>query len=150
MTETHKLTLRQAAEQVECSTATISKALKKGQLSGDKLEDGSFSIDPAELMRWNGTRSRRGKKSRTQKGVNTNENTPGNSPLHVALEALRDELARTRADTAEERQRLLDQITDYRERLDRAEARADRLLPAPEPAPTPPEKGRGWLARLFG
>ena len=150
MTQTGKLTLRQAAETVECSTATVSKALKNGALSGEKLEDGSFSIDPAELMRWNETRSQRGKRSPTKTGVNTQENAPENSPLHVALDALRDELARSRADTAEERQRLLDQIADYRERLDRAEARADRLLPAPEQAATSPKKPRGLLRRLFG
>ena len=143
MTQTHKLTLRQAADELGCSTATVSKALKNGALSGDKLEDGSFSIDPAELMRWNETRSQRGKKSRTQKGVNTHENAPENSVLQARLEVTEGRLADAQA-TIDDLRNRLDAEQEERRNL------SARLLPAPEHAATPPEKPRGLLRRLFG
>ena len=46
------LTLNQAAKAVKKSTSTISKYIKDGKLSvSERLEDGSFKIDPAELYR---------------------------------------------------------------------------------------------------
>lgn len=143
MTQTGKLTLRQAAETVECSTATVSKALKNGALSGDKLEDGSFSIDPAELMRWNETRSQRGKRSQTQTAANTTKNTPENSVLQARLEVTEGRLADAQA-TIDDLRNRLDAEQEERRNL------SARLLPAPEQATTPPEKPRGLLRRLFG
>lgn len=46
-----KLTLGQASKETGVSKATLSRALKSGKLSGEKQEDGSFKIDPAELFR---------------------------------------------------------------------------------------------------
>ena len=46
-----KLTLGQASKETGVSKATLSRALKSGKLSGDRQEDGSFKIDPAELFR---------------------------------------------------------------------------------------------------
>lgn len=46
-----KLTLGQASKETGVSKATLSRALKSGKLSGEKQEDGSFRIDPAELFR---------------------------------------------------------------------------------------------------
>ncbi len=148
---TTELTLGQAAQQVGCSKATLSKALKNGDLSHEKRDDGSFAIQPAELMRWDSERSRKNVKNRSQTPDKTPKTPPEtSSAMNIALETLQAELTRTRADTKEERERLLAMIEDYRARLDRAEARADRLLPAPEQATTPPEKPRGLLRRLFG
>ena len=46
------ITLGNAARQLGLSKPTLSKAITRGQLSATRREDGSFAIDPAELMRW--------------------------------------------------------------------------------------------------
>jgi len=46
------LTAGQAAKQVGVSKPTISRAITEGRLSASRREDGSWGIDPAELMRW--------------------------------------------------------------------------------------------------
>jgi len=46
------ITLGNAAKQLGVSKPTLSKAISRGHLSATRREDGSFSIDPAELMRW--------------------------------------------------------------------------------------------------
>ena len=46
------LSAGQAAKQTGVSKPTISRAIADGRLSATRREDGSFGIDPAELMRW--------------------------------------------------------------------------------------------------
>lgn len=46
-----KYTAGQAAKAVGVSTATITRALKSGKISGEKDENGSWSIDLSELYR---------------------------------------------------------------------------------------------------
>jgi excisionase family DNA binding protein len=46
------LTLGQAARHCGVSKGTISKAIKTGKLSATRREDGSWSIDNAELARY--------------------------------------------------------------------------------------------------
>src|SRR4051794_41484017 len=46
------VTLGNAAKQLGLSKPTLSKAISRGHLSAMRREDGSFAIDPAELMRW--------------------------------------------------------------------------------------------------
>lgn len=138
---THYLTLGQAAKQVACSKATVSKALKVGGLSGDRQADGSFRIDPAELMRWDSERSARGIGASTRTPPATGVNSDGDPRIEVAR--LQERLAAAEA----ERERDRGTIEDLRERLDASEAerRADkeRFLPAPRPA-------GGWFRRLLG
>lgn len=45
------LTLSQAAKASGKSKSTLSRAIKVGRLSATRLDDGNFSIDPAELFR---------------------------------------------------------------------------------------------------
>lgn len=45
------LTLSQAAKASGKSKSTLSRAIKMGRLSANRLDDGNFSIDPAELFR---------------------------------------------------------------------------------------------------
>lgn len=45
------LTLSQAAKASGKSKSTLSRAIKTGRLSATRLDDGNFSIDPAELFR---------------------------------------------------------------------------------------------------
>src|SRR5215204_7314997 len=46
------VTLGNAAKQLGVSKPTLSKAISRGHLSATRREDGSFAIDPAELVRW--------------------------------------------------------------------------------------------------
>lgn len=46
-----KLTLGQAAKEVEVSKTAISNSIKSGRLSAQRTDDGSYAIDPAELFR---------------------------------------------------------------------------------------------------
>ena len=45
------LTLNEAAKACGRSKGTLSKAIKSGQLSAIRCEDGSFAIEPSELFR---------------------------------------------------------------------------------------------------
>lgn len=45
------MTLSQAAKASGKSKSTLSRAIKTGRLSAVRLDDGNFSIDPAELFR---------------------------------------------------------------------------------------------------
>lgn len=134
-----ELTLGQAVQHVECSKATLSKALKKGDLSAARQADGSWRINPAELARWNAERSTRGQKIATRTPTEPSMNLPEDSALQVRLEVTEGRLADAQAT-----------IDDLRSRLDaeQEERRAlvHRLLPSPqEPAP----KRRGFL-QWFG
>lgn len=159
--KTGKMTLRQAAETVACSTATLSKALKKGDLSHEKRDDGSFSIDPAELSRWNETRSRRGQRSQT-KTPKTPLETPENS---IENSALRDELNVLRAEKVKMLESQIENLTSERDnwrkqaqQLALADHSQDNTTPPStsrelvpvEPVQNAPEKRKGWLGRLFG
>lgn len=129
------LTLGQAVKHVECSKATLSKALNKGDLSGARQEDGSWRINPAELARWNGERSARGQKIATRTHSEPPMIPPEDSALRARLQVTEGRLADAQAT-----------IDDLRTRLDaeQEERRAlvHRLLPAPqEPLP----KQRGFL-----
>lgn len=46
------VTLGEAARQLGISKPTLSKAITKGALSASRRDDGSFAIDPSELVRW--------------------------------------------------------------------------------------------------
>lgn len=157
MNSSHTLTLGQAAKEVGCSKATLSKALKNGALSAEKREDGSYCIQPAELMRWNGNRSTMNTKNHPETSEKSVQTPAGTLDLLTENATLRAKLALMEETRGQERHDLLEQVTDLRARLDRSEderreqAQTLRLLlPAPEPAATTPEKPRGWLQRLFG
>jgi len=44
-------TLGEAAKEVGKSKTTLTRAISAGRMSGKRLEDGSYEIDPAELFR---------------------------------------------------------------------------------------------------
>lgn len=121
------LTLRQAADLSGTSRSTIHRALKSGKLSGGRLEDGAWDIDPSELARvfpWDITEP-------AQRNVAGQErNGPGEreAVLAVRVEMLEHQLDRER-----------DTVEDLRKRLDRAE---DRILALSAPAAEPVRQGR--------
>ena len=133
------LTLSAAAKALGKSKSTLSRAIKRGQVSAHQDENGVYHIDAAELARvydWNGSDAPH--RSVTQ-------------PLDAPLERPSEE---TRVAVLEERVEKLQALLD-REREATAELRQVlALLPlqtkveAPTLAPEP--KPRGFLTRLLG
>lgn len=115
-------TLSKAAEATGKGKSTIHRAIKSGKLSAHRLEDGSYTINAAELHR-----------VFPRKQV---ELSPANVPDHpteqqVQPDRLELERLRVKADMLEEQlQRERETIDDLRTRLDRAEERVS-LLAAP-------------------
>ena len=128
------LTLRQAADLCGASRSTIHRALKSGKLSGNRLEDGAWDIDPSELARvfpWDISEP----VQRDNSGQGRNGTSEREAVLTVKVEMLEHQLERER-----------DTIADLRKRLDRAEDRvltltSQTLPPAPELTPT---RRRWW------
>ena len=119
------LTLRQAADLCGASRSTIHRALKSGKLSGNRLEDGAWDIDPSELVRvfpWDISEPvQRDNPGQGREGTSERE-----AVLVVKVEMLEHQLERER-----------DTIADLRKRLDRAEDRvlaltSQTLPPVPE------------------
>ena len=129
-----KLTAGQAAKAVGVSTATITRAIKRGRISAAKDEDGAWRIEPAELHRaFPPVAPQADTQSEMQSGA-----TPSQD------EEMRVELARM-----EERLRAAEERREAAERdRDAWRTQAERLtmaLPAPA-ATAPPSKRRRWWA----
>ena len=124
------LTLGEAARQCGVSKGTISKAIKTGKLSATRREDGSWSIDGAELARYvdaNGHRFR-------SETVEADRPETG-AEISPAMTALVAELNRV--------------IVDLRADRDAWREQAQRLaLPARKPDEKPAEKPMTWWRRL--
>ena len=121
------LTLRQAAELSGTSRSTIHRALKSGKLSGGRLEDGAWDIDPSELARvfpWDIAEP----VQRDGTGQERTGSGERESVLAVRVEMLERQLDRER-----------DTVEDLRKRLDRAE---DRILALSAPATEPVRHAR--------
>jgi hypothetical protein len=131
------LTLRQAAELCGASRSTIHRALKNGKISGSRLEDGAWDIDPSELARvfpWDIS----GPVQQDNLGQGREEAGEREAVLAVKVEMLEHQLERER-----------DTIADLRKRLDRAEDRvlaltSQALPPAPVTPPDPTPTRRRW------
>lgn len=101
-------TLGQAARAVGKAKSTLSHDLKTGKISATRNSDGSVSIDPAELHRVYPAVSN----ANGQTNGKANDPEPlAERPEQSAIETL-----------------LREEVADLRARLDRAEARLDRLL----------------------
>lgn len=153
------ITLGNAAKQLGVSKPTISKAIAKGQLSAQRREDGSFAIDPAELMRWwEGVRHR----FQPQPVYDFQRATPsGDAEVLPSNPADTSNAGNSSADVAARLATLEAEVKGMRNLLaevkqsrDDWKAQAERLtlaLPAPEkPAPQVPAEPRPWWRRLAG
>jgi excisionase family DNA binding protein len=137
-----KYSASKAAEAVGKSVPTITRAIKSGKLSAEKLDGGGYEIDAAELHRvWPAVT---GKDDDTP--AKLGRETPNETAvLQVKLEA-KDELL-----TRVERE-----LADMKEQRDKWQSQCEaqqRLLeaPKPEPATLPfPRAPRGLWARLMG
>ena len=141
-----KLTLNQAARESGRAKSTISKAIKSGKLSAERLEGGSYHIEPAELFR---VFPVTGHEHDPLPDGNPEKNS-GNTPLQAELDALRGQLASASLEREREREQLTDQIEDLRRRLD-AESDERRkltaLLTSQQPQPLAPVR-RGFFGFL--
>ena len=156
-----KYTAGQAAEATGLSTATITRAIKKGRISAIKDDAGAWSIDPSELHRvFPPLATLKGKQETVQRIEIPSESLP----LQLELEMTRERLKGVEALAAER----ADQIADLRTRLDAEAAERRRLTalltfqqerPAPTVEPTPaavpqaqPHQPRrsSWWQRLRG
>jgi hypothetical protein len=130
-----KYTAGQAAKAAGVSTATISRALKTGKISGVKGASGSFQIDPAELHRQFPPVAEKDSASLTMQNTAIPMQDRG-------LERLVDSL-----------QEQIQDLRNQRDKWQEEAAHLRRLLPAPatdSPASGQGKPARGFWARLTG
>ena len=142
-------TLGEAAKAAGFSKPTLSRAIKNGKLSAKRLDDGSYSIDAAELERWKDANGHRnGAVRRIATPHETSETPSETSALQAEVEKLR---AQVQSDQRE-RGFLEQRIEDLKERAERAERKEDQLHALlvdlrPQAAAEP---RKGFWGRLFG
>jgi excisionase family DNA binding protein len=141
-------TLGEAAKRTGLSKPTIQRAIKSGKLSALRNEDGSYSIDPAEVERVYGplpvTGNDDSNETQNETAVSSNE-TGG---LEAEVQHLRERLSSLGHERDRERQQLTDQIEDLRRRLD-TEAEERRKLTATL-TDQREQRREGLFIRLFG
>lgn len=138
------LSLGQAAKHIGFSKPTLSRAIKSGKLSATRLDDGSFSIDPGELERWN---DNNGHKNHHETRIATEPETPETPDetgvLQVEIRFLRERVEALQSDRERERQAAAGQLADLRQDRDHWREQAERITrqlspPAEGSIPAPP------------
>ena len=131
-----KLTAGQAAKAVGVSTATITRAIKRGRISAAKDEDGAWRIEPAELHRtFPPVTSQADTQSVMQSGAIPSQE----GEMQVELARMEERLH-----AAEERREMAERDRDA------WRAQAERLtmaLPAPATTTSLPKRRRWWAWR---
>ena len=134
-------TAGQAAKVAGVSTATITRAIKRGRLSGSKDDKGSWRIDPAELHRvYPNARAQDDTSVAVQRNAIPLQDSDLQREVAVleerlrAAEALRSMAEELRAAAEQDR----DSWRDQAERLTKA-------LPAPAIEAARPKRRRWWL-----
>jgi excisionase family DNA binding protein len=136
-------TLGEAAKATGLSKPTISKAIKSGKLSAIKNENGSYTIDPAELFR-------------VYKAANSNGKQQPEILRTETLEQLAEMLAKEQQERERERGQLLTQIEDLRRRLDEEATERRKLTallthqPASKPKAEQIQPPSSLYEKLFG
>ena len=125
------LTLSQAARALGKSKSTLNRAIKTGRLSATRNEDGTFSINPAELYRAFPEPSENAKLERGRE----QDRTVVPDDLSSRISLLQQLLERER-----------EAVADLKEDRDRWRQQATSLLANQEAAPAalPLEKRRRW------
>ena len=129
-------TLGDAAKATGKSKTTLHRAIKSGRISASKAEDGSYSIDPAELHRVFPAVT-----AGTPLGL-----LPKNDEerLSNTLSALRIQLEMHEKERERERAILQETIADLREDRDKWRQQATSLLTDQRSEPTVPVRRRRW------
>src|SRR5215213_5539751 len=157
------ITLGNAAKQLGVSKPTLSKAISRGHLSATRREDGSFAIDPAELVRWwEAAHHRFHMQPVSDFQPSTPSGKTGNAPGNPADTAnatntqapvdneVRVQLARLEAELSGVKELLKvhkEQIDDLRGERDKLLGQVDaahRLLIHQPAAPVAAERRRAW------
>ena len=124
-----KYTLGQAAKETGVSKPTLSRAVKKGDLSAEGGGGSPYKIDPSELGRWLSCyRERNPEAAATATPADTPETPNVNNDLEAEVNALREQIAREETERARERVQLEAHIADLRGRVERAERKEDQLM----------------------
>ncbi len=142
-----ELSLGAAAKMTGLNKTTLSRHIKAGRLSAQRVDGGGYAIDASELarvydLRLDATGTRPEARSDARLGSDPLATPPATADALVT--ELRAQLAQSQATTE-----------DLRTRLDASETRLDRLLLSlPSPATPPPASSApsrpGFLARLLG
>lgn len=124
-----KYTLGQAAKETGVSKPTLSRAVKKGDLTAEGGGGKPYRIDPSELGRWlSGYRERNPEVSTYVTPSEIPETPNRNNDLEAEVDALREQIAREETERMRERAQLEAHIADLRGRVDRAERKEDQLM----------------------
>lgn len=110
-----KLSASQAAQAVGKSIPTITRAIKSGKISAERLLQGGYAIDPSELHRvWPAVT-----KSDNMSGNMSGHETPRETGmLEAEIQMLREKIAEIEAERERERRQLSETVDDLRRRLD--------------------------------
>jgi excisionase family DNA binding protein len=136
-----QLTAGQAAKAAGVSTATITRAIKRGRISASKDDGGSWRIDPAELHR---TFPILASQADTEETLQSNVIPSKDRDLRLEVVRLEERLRSAEAlkAAAEESREAAERDRDaWREQAERL----TKALPAPT-VTTPPPKRRQWWA----
>ena len=138
-----KYTAGEAASATGLNTATITRAIKKGRISANKLENGAWQIDPAELHRvFPPIASKVLPQDQMQEYAREDqeESKSAKNALQGEFEAMRERLA-----AVEQRAVVAEALAEERGK------RLDQLVPLlPKAAPAPVTDSRSWWRRLLG
>jgi hypothetical protein len=151
-------TIGTAAKATGKAKSTISKAINNGTISATKNEDGSYSIDPAELHRvFPVEASANGPEKRHLDDSEPFDLRFENGRLQGELKQLQERMAELGTMHDRERKQLNEQLEDLRRRLDRTEEERrdkDRQLTAlltdqrQQTEPPPATAGRSLWTRF--
>ena len=133
-----KYSASQAAKATGKAIPTITRAIKKGKISAERLDGGGYLIDPSELHRVFPPVTGKGDETPTMLGHETPNET---GVLEVELKALRERLA-DKEDVIADLRKRLDQEGEERRRLT-ALLTDQRAVPAPTEVVEPPRR-RWW------
>lgn len=132
-----EFTLGQAAKRLGVSKPTVSKFLKRGDISYRKLENGSFGIDGAELARFE-TSYRKAAPALVHEAPPASAGVE--AELRAQIESLKAAMAKAEAEAAD----VKAELKEARE----AEREAWRTVAQIKLLEGPVRKG--WLERLLG
>lgn len=132
------LSLSAAARQVGKSKTTLTRAIKSGRVSAERHEDGTYTIDPAELARVYGLRP----DTRPEHGA---LRAPPETPLRVERDALAVRVEMLEAMLRREQEA----VADLKEDRDRWRLQATALLENKRDRPAENRASRWgfWQAR---
>jgi len=122
-------TLGEASKAVGKSKATIHRAVKSGKISATRNEDGSYSIEPAELHRvYRPVSETRNDTAGMRQSETPNETPLHFSPLQVEVEVLRKKIELIENMNEREMKSLQEQIEFLKELVEKKDQQFARLL----------------------